>query len=72
MKTTEYSGNCVVTELVFVQYTVDFRPGMVFAETLKRMSDDYAGQCRAAYEAHNRCSLPLGAVKVVSIRNGWK
>lgn len=70
--TTTYDGSCKVTELVLVSYTVDFRPGMVFVETLKRFSDDYAGQCRTAYEGYNRCSLPTDAVKVVKIQNGWR
>jgi hypothetical protein len=72
MKTETYDGRCKVTELVLVSYTVDFRPGMTFRETLKRFSDDYAGQCRRSYEAHNRCCLHLDAVKVVKIENGWR
>lgn len=72
MEAAKYDGRCKVTELVMVSFTVDFRPGMVFRETLKRFSDDYAGQCRAAYDSWHGCALPLDAVKVVKIENGWR
>lgn len=70
---TKSAHPCVVTEEILVTYTVNFRPGMEFKETLKRMSADYAGQCRAAYESYNApCSLHLDAVKIVKIENGWR
>jgi hypothetical protein len=61
------------TELVLVRYTVDFRSGMTFCETFKRIDGpDYTAACAESYGADNRCAIPTHAVKVVEVADGWR
>ncbi len=67
------SHPCQVSELIFVRYSVDFRRGWKFAETLKRMSGNYRKQLADAYNAHNPgASVIPHQITILSISNGWK
>ncbi len=70
------SHPCQVSELVFIRYTVDFRPGKVFAESLNRLCPEgytYAQLLANAYNAYNPgASVMPHQITILTIQNGWR